>query len=243
MKSVSGQKNVIFEYIVIDGGSTDGSMDIINKYGDCVAKKISERDNGIYHAMNKGINISTGEYLLFINSGDEFLDTNSLEKAFDHLDGTDLVSFNLMVALENSSYIKHYPYFPTFKYFLDDTLPHPATFIKRKLLQLTAGYDESLKICADWAFFLVALCKLDATHKHVDIPLSKFYFDGISSLKENRMLMFDEKKQMLIKHFARFSDLIEEWEKGETATFILKNSRLIKIAKKFGFLKGPKTVD
>src|SRR5687768_15687660 len=79
LESVVNQTSESFEYIVVDGSSTDGSVEVLNKYKDRIAHLRSEKDTGIYHAMNKGIKLAKGEYLLFLNSGDWLADNRSLE--------------------------------------------------------------------------------------------------------------------------------------------------------------------
>ena len=148
-----------FEYIVIDGASTDGSVDIIKQYSDKITYWISEPDNGVYNAMNKGILKATGDYCLFLNSGDEFSSNKSLIKFNFFFDlNIDILYGDLTVKNGIEEYYKTYPDKLTFKYFRSDTLPHPASFIKRKLFHDICMFDEKLKICSDWEFFVIAIC-------------------------------------------------------------------------------------
>lgn len=94
IESVINQTSHEFEYIIIDGGSTDGSVDIIKQYTNQIDYWVSEPDRGIYHAMNKGIDIAKGEYCIFMNSGDLFHNTSSIKDSINHLDGTDIVNGN-----------------------------------------------------------------------------------------------------------------------------------------------------
>jgi glycosyltransferase involved in cell wall biosynthesis len=198
---------------------------------------ISEPDSGIYHAMNKGINSAKGDYLIFINSGDELIDPKIIEQVTPLISDEDFVFCNLVIASNHSDEIKQYPNQLSFKYFLTESLPHPATFIKRVLFQVTGGYDERYKICSDWAFFIIMICKHQATYKYIPLVLSKFYLDGISSAKDNRELIARERKQVIDEHFNMYSDLIKEWEENQKLRIIFENSRLIKVARKLGFLK------
>lgn len=238
-KSIFSQEYKIFEYLVIDGGSNDGSVEIINKHKSEITICVSEKDSGIYNAMNKGIALATGEYLLFINSGDELNGTSALNEVSNSLADADLITCNLLVVEANSERIKQYPKNPTFQYFLSDTFPHPATFIRKKLFALTNGYDESYKIVSDWAFFMIALFRFNVTHKHVPVTLSRFYTDGMSSIAENRKLVASERARFISEQFPRFTNLVDEWNQGRKFRFIFENSRMIKIARKLGFLKIP----
>jgi len=237
LKSVCDQNISNLEYIVIDGGSNDGSKEIIERYKSRVNIRISEPDTGIYNAMNKGIAKASGSYILFINSGDELNGVDSLQNAMPHLDGTDLIFSNLMLISKEMETVKLYPDKLTFQYFLNDSLPHPATFIKKKLLDDVGGFDEHLKVCSDWKFFMIALFKSDASYKHLSQTLSRFYLDGLSSSAKGREIIVYEKKQILNTHFAGFLDLIDEWKESRNLKIIVESSRLIKYAKKLGFLK------
>src|SRR5476651_1350657 len=90
MLSVLNQTFGNIEYIIIDGASTDGTLEVIKRYQNRIAKLISEKDEGIYDAMNKGLTIATGDYVLFMNSGDEFYATDTVEKVFASAPGADI---------------------------------------------------------------------------------------------------------------------------------------------------------
>ena len=237
--SVINQTYKNYEYIIVDGLSDDGSIDIIKKYESEITHSVIEADNGIYHAMNKGIRFAKGDYIIFLNSGDVFTDNTVLNSVIQEIKNEDFISCNLMLVSPVGKSLKIYPDFPTFKYFLEDSLPHPATFIKRSLFDISGGYDERFKICSDWMFFIIMLCKHDATHKHLPVTLSEFQLDGKSSLVENLELIKNERKQILEAHFSRYTDLIQEWQENKKYRFIHENSRLIQIAKKLGFLNPP----
>ncbi len=241
--SIEKQVDRQFEYIVIDGGSTDGSKEIIEKYAGSITTWVTENDRGIYHAMNKGIAMSAGTYLLFLNSGDELNNDGSLQTAIKNLSGEDLIYCNILLVSEKSEILKKYPERLTFSYMLADSLPHPATFIRKQLFDITNGYDESLKICSDWSFFMRVLFKYDASYKHLDIILSRFYLGGISSSEQFRAIHLAERTQILETHFGRFAELIALWKEDIKLKTILKSSRLIKLARMAGFLKPLEFVD
>lgn len=237
LKSVTNQTYQDFEYLVIDGGSTDGSKKIIEQYKDKIDYWISEPDNGVYNAMNKGISKATGEYLLFINSGDEFYNLNVLKENLKFIHTHDLVYFNINVVGEQDNYIKKYPSKISFSYLYDDTLPHPATFIKKKLYDKVGFYDENLKIVSDWKLFILALVKYNATYHYVDAVFSIFYFDGISSRKENLEILLVEREKVLKQEFPIILKDYLDLNQQNSLIQELKMNRILKLFRKLGFVK------
>ena len=197
--SVINQTYSDIEYIIIDGGSTDGSVDIIKEYNDKISYWISEKDKGIYNAMNKGIRVSTGDYLLFLNSGDHLIENNVLEKVFPYLDGTDFVYGNEWKVNErnrgNIPYEAVYPNKLDESFFRRTSLPHQSTFIKRELLK--DGYNENYKIISDWILFRESW-KNGKTYKHMPFIVSVYDCSGFSN--QNSGLMNNEKKEYYRKN-------------------------------------------
>lgn len=144
MDSVFRQRFSDFEYIVIDGGSTDGSKDLIVNNQDKIAYWCSEKDSGIYNAMNKGIREASGEYLLFLNSGDFLHDFAVLEDIHPFLSGEDIVYGDLLfVHGDGKEDLFVYPDVLSFEYFLERSLGHPAAFIKRALFGGVPLYGDA----------------------------------------------------------------------------------------------------
>ncbi len=227
------------EYLVIDGGSTDGSVDIIEKDKDKFSYFVSEPDSGIYNAMNKGIRQAKGEYILFINSGDTIRPDADIKFILNQLTGEDIIYFDLEIAdsIAGNSYIKKYPDQPDFKYFVEDTLPHPGSFIRKELLEAYGFYSENFKIVADWAFFMDSICIGKRTYKHIDSYFSTFYLDGISSDEKNRQLLFDERNAHIQKTYSIFHSFYKEWCDTKIELYKLKTSTSVRYLKKLGFLK------
>lgn len=167
------------EYIIIDGGSTDGSIEIIEKYKDKLAYYISEKDNGIYNAMNKGISASTSDYLLFLNSGDYLKENNVLERTFPYLE-YDFVYGNEWKVNERykGPYEAKYPDKLDESFFRRTSLPHQSTFIKAELLK-EKPYSEDFKIISDWKFFIEAF-RSGKTYKHMPFIVSVYDCSGFS---------------------------------------------------------------
>lgn len=237
LNSVTNQTYQDFEYIVIDGGSTDGSKELIEQYNDKINYWISEPDKGVYNAMNKGVLKANGKYLLFLNSGDEFYTLNVLKENLNFIHTHDLIYFNINVVAEQNNYIKKYPSKISFSYLYNDTLPHPATFIKKNLFNVIGLYDENLKIVSDWKFFILALVKYNATYQYVDAVFSIFYFDGISSRKENLDLLNTERKQVFNNEFPLIINDYSNINQQKLLVQELKMNRILKLFRKLGFIK------
>jgi len=182
MQSVFSQTNKAFEFIIIDGGSNDGSKDIIERNQDKIDYWVSEPDNGIYNAMNKGIKAAKGKYLLFLNSGDEFYDDSVVEKSLPHLnDGYTCLSGNIVFFQgEKEISTKVHPEKMTFKYITSRIISHQATFIKREAFIKYGLYNENNKIVSDSEFFFKIIALNGESYKSVNINIAKFYFGGIS---------------------------------------------------------------
>lgn len=166
-------------YIVIDGESTDGSVDIIKQYDDKISHWVSEKDNGVYSAMNKGVDLCKSEYVLFLNSGDYLSSNNVIEEVYDELDG-DIVYGNLYVATSRGVYLKKYPKRIKDIYFKNESLPHPGSFIRTECLK-KYRYSEKYSIISDWIFFYEGIVNYGLTYKHIETPISVFKLGGLSS--------------------------------------------------------------
>lgn len=187
INSVALQSYSDMEYIIIDGGSTDKSVDIIKRNESVVSFWVSEKDNGIYNAMNKGIGFAHGEYLLFLNSGDYFVDRNVLSKIFDN--GLN-VNEDLLIGRQRFIDIKtnkigisprlHVEEIDM-EFFLSSTLPHQATFIKRSLFDVCGGYDETYRVCADWVFWVKSIVENKCTMRILPFAVSYMEGGGVSS--------------------------------------------------------------
>ena len=184
MSSVTSQTYSNIEYIIIDGGSSDGSKEVIKKYENKISYWVSEPDKGIYNAMNKAIGKTNGEYLLFLNSGDYFYSKKVLSKIFSQVHQADLligrqkfISANGKVGISPKLHAEEI----NMEYFLSSTLPHQATFIKRSLLDECGGYDESYRVCADWVFWIQAVVEHKCSIEVLPQTVSYMNNGGVSS--------------------------------------------------------------
>ena len=237
LQSVVNQTWQEFEYIIIDGGSADGSAAYIEGKSENIDYWVSEPDKGIYNAMNKGIAKATGEYLLFLNSGDHLFDIQVLFQNNKFLTSYDFIYFNLNVVGEQETFVKKYPNQLRFSYFLRDSLPHPATFIKGTIFNKIGLYDESLKIAADWKFFIQSICKFNYGYKRIDATLSTFYLDGLSSDPTNKDIIYDEKRKVLSSDFQAYLDDTNCFFELKSTVVNLRQSKKINLLVKLGLIK------
>jgi glycosyltransferase involved in cell wall biosynthesis len=191
VESVVNQTFTDYEYIVIDGGSTDGSLDIIRQYSDSISCWTSEPDSGIYNALNKGIKAAKGEYCLFMNSGDTIYSDSVLQKVFDLNPRCDIINGNMLkqfpdgkTRLDKGSLYERWKkkqQLTLYDFYRGCNLNHQATFIKRDLFEKYGLYDEKYRVVADWKFFMQTIVICGASAKYVDITVSRFDMSGLSN--------------------------------------------------------------
>lgn len=185
IESIQNQEMKDFEYIIIDGNSNDKSVELIRDVAGVMknCKWISETDSGIYNAMNKGIKMSTGDYLLFINSGDILADKNVIKNILKSIDyNLDLISGKLEIIDENGySITLNPPIKIDLNYCINHGLTHPNTLIKRSLFFKYGFYNENNLIISDWEFFLLVCGLKKCSYGSIPVLISKFFKDGISS--------------------------------------------------------------
>lgn len=186
IRSVLSQSYDEFEYVVVDGNSTDRTVDIIKKYVGRISKWISEPDTGIYNAMNKAVRMSEGEYCIFMNAGDVFLNPLVLKQVSPFLeDGVDYLVGN-EVSVKKGKIVDYAcaPKKITTRLFVQRSLSHQASFIRRELL-LRCPYDESLRMVSDWKFCIQTLLLGKATYRAINVDVCQFNQDGITFTHKN----------------------------------------------------------
>ena len=212
VESVVNQTWQEFEYIVIDGGSTDGSAEYIESKSEQVDYWVSEPDNGIYNAMNKGIAVATGEYLLFLNSGDKLVNSNMLDELIKLIN-----SFRGSIDIfYGSVFWQHLnqrwtpPRKLKFKnFFMNVPIPHQATIYRRIMFE-KFKYNLDLEIVGDWAFFLDSFIRRKCSVFRLDIIVSICEKPGLSELNLNKnkseirkYLIFNYPFRYLVHSFIR----------------------------------------
>ena len=220
IQSVINQKFTDYEYIIIDGNSTDDSVDIIKKHSEHIHYWVSESDSGIYNAMNKGIKKATGEYIIFMNSGDCFICSDTLANVFSEEHTEDLLVGNIIMNWKRFKERLSCPDKITFYYFFTrGTLHHQATFTKATLFDEVGLYDEQLKICSDWKFALLAVVKYNKPVKKISEDIALRDVTGVSNADELISCRKKECDETLKVCFPRFYDDYKELYRLKRFTF------------------------
>lgn len=187
IQSVISQTYTDYEYIIIDGGSTDGSVEVIKEFSNRISYWVSERDKGIYNAMNKGIAQAHGIYINFMNSGDVFYGHDTLEKVENLMDDSDFVvgkDYNLDPE-SGEVFTTILPMRISMAAFYMWTLPHQSAFIKRYLFD-NSPYNESLRIVADWKFYLDKIIYEGKSVQLLDLVICNREQEGISTSQASK---------------------------------------------------------
>ena len=236
IESVVNQTWQEFEYIIIDGGSTDGSVEVIKEYADRIDYWVSEPDKGIYDAMNKGIDQAKGEYCLFMNSGDCIYQSTTLEEVKQQLDGTDII--NGHVYFSNGALQKSPAEIRLSFFYRLNSLPHQASFIATNLLK-QRHYDTQYKIVSDYKFYIETFIRGNASYKMINQYIAMFDTNGVSSL--NIELRTKEQQTILEELFpnqisADYHKLIHGDTYEDKLYLVIKDHKLRKVFYTFNIL-------
>lgn len=248
MESVFSQTDKNFEYIVIDGASTDGSKEIIqyfdklntthlndstvtqlHNYTITHFNAISEPDNGIYHAMNKGIQMAKGDYIQFLNSGDCLVDDRVVEDILNELPDCDIFVGNVVSIRPDGSkrYNKNKKEVSLLTFYRG-TIQHTSAFIRRSLFDKYGLYDENLKIVSDWKWYMqvAGLNKTDV--RFTDRYISLFDMTGISSTQldkdkaERRKVLEELVPAPILADYDKHAFAIDQFERLKRYPFVYK---------------------
>lgn len=252
IESVLDQTFTDYEFIIIDGKSDDGSIDIIHQYQNKISYWISEKDKGIYNAMNKGIQQAKGEYCHFLNAGDTYVSENVLKQIFEEDQHTSYICGNFMTE-KNGIIREEKPYsnrdwsFSLYDIYSGD-LCHQAFFIKKDNFDKYGLYNEDLRISSDWCLFFIAIGIHHEPVLYKDVNIVIYNMEGLSSQIGGKAI-YDERKRItsdiLPTSTAQKLDRLYYLEQNSYITdIILSNSILsfcfrgfCKLGRIFGFIK------
>lgn len=198
IQSVLEQDYPNIEYIIIDGASTDGTVDVIRKYEDRIAYWVSEPDEGLYYAMNKGIEAATGDWIYIHNAGGVFYKRNTLSQLFTHsLDDVDAF-FGYIWSVQKQCFLKHPK--PFYEQKSKDKRPgysHQALFIRTKWCKQYL-FDTSYRCCADFNQAM-QIWKAGANFMYIDMPVAKSALAGFSA-RNRRIQMMENARINGLEH-------------------------------------------
>jgi len=207
--SVIGQTFRDFEWIVIDGGSTDGSKELIEQYADHFAYWVSEPDRGIYQAMNKGIKVAKGEYLQFLNSGDWLWNETVLQEVFSSNCHEDVLYGDCIEADGSNS---AFPEKLDALFLYRGNINHQSSFLKATLFQ-DHLYSEEFKVASDWELLLSKVMFGSASYQKINVIVTgvqpgKSYDPSLTSLERETILnqVFSPMERAMFEHYASFID-------------------------------------
>jgi glycosyltransferase involved in cell wall biosynthesis len=223
--SVVNQTYSEIQYIVIDGVSTDGTLEILQRFNNNIDVLVSEPDKGIYDAMNKGLKIAKGEYVLFMNSGDEFYENNTVKQVFESTPNADIYygeTEMLDENLVNQGRRRHQTplqlNIESFKYGM--SVSHQAIFIKKIIVK---SYDQKFKLSADIDWILDAIVRADKI-VNTQIVTTKYLMGGLS--KKKHLQSLKERYQIFKKYYGFLPNLFNHVVIAKNlAWFYLKNRK------------------
>ena len=209
------------EYIIVDGGSIDGTMHIVDRYRPMISIVVSEPDNGLYDAMNKGIALATGDYICFLNAGDAFHEDDTLQRMVHSLRGMELpdVIYGDTDIVDAEGHFLHKrrlspPKKLTWKSFENGMLVcHQAFFARTKLAKATP-YDLTYRFSADFDWCVRILKQAAVTH-HTHLTLIDYLNEGMTT--ENHQASLRERFRIMSKHYGFFATVLRH------AWFVLRN--------------------
>jgi glycosyltransferase involved in cell wall biosynthesis len=191
LKAIFFQKNVSFqeiETIIIDGNSSDNSKSILSTYSDNIDIYLSEKDEGIYDAMNKGIRLAKGDYIWFINSGDYFYGQNSLAVFLDAIDKNpkaDLIFSDIYLYDNDKLVLKKQPEVLTFAYLYSKVLNHQSYILRRSYFDIEQNFSTIFRIVSDWVFLFEIMKKNQISFHKINLPLVVYDNTGVSNTSGN----------------------------------------------------------
>lgn len=198
IESVLSQTHSDLEYIIVDGASTDDTLGIVAQYRSRISRVISEPDEGLYDAMNKGVRVATGDVIGILNSDDVYQNDRAIEDVahcFAGNPGCDVVYGDVVFvrpdALDKTVRFYSSAHFKPWKLRFGWMPPHPATFIRRSAYARIGPYSTSYRIAADYEWFVRALLKLELRSARIDQVLIRMRTGGTSAANLRNSLLLN----------------------------------------------------
>jgi len=204
--SVIGQKGVDFEYLILDGASTDHTVDIIKKFQKHISFWVSEPDSGIYPAMNKALTKAKGEWVYFLNAGDIFLSSHVLSDFRPILDSDDIVYGNVEMDTNKGIVINKFNRVNRW-FWLQKTICHQAVFAKKQLFNKRGNFNSRYKIAADYEWLLRMVLKNHVKTQYTDLNIARIDMSGISNNPKTRNLVLSEYSEIRSIYFSHIENL------------------------------------
>lgn len=206
LDSIKKQTYKDFEWIVVDGDSEDGSKELINNNSQFITKWISEKDTGIYNAMNKGSRMAIGEYVMYLNSGDRLFNESTLSTIFEKGHIADILFGNIVISSDASCTPRGQATdrCSIFSLLTEAPIPHPATFFKKDFIESMGWYDESYKVLGDSDLFFRSIFLYNCSLEYLGIIVTAFDDNGISSGKIPGYDILGEGNKLYAKNLPRF---------------------------------------
>ena len=227
MQSVVSQTSKDLEYIVVDGASTDESVEVIKHFAEQRdIRWVSERDKGIYNAMNKGIGMAQGEYVMILNSGDYLASpqvVDEMGKALVANNRPDILYGNMLKIWPDGKTQRDRQLRDDYSLFdfYNGTLNPDGTYIRRSLFAQYGPFDESLKICSDWAWMLKTVGMNGVKPLHVDLDTLYFDMTGVSEGGErSRQTIRNERQQVLSQTLP--AAVLEDYDRYATDILMMR---------------------
>lgn len=212
LKSIENQIYKNFELIVIDGNSTDESVNIIKQHLPIINYWTSEPDKGIYNAMNKGIAKANGKFCLFLNSGDCLAQNNSLEIFSKNIaENIDIYYGNIKYDSDSKEYVFNDRL--SILDFINDSIGHGASFIKTNLFQKFGNYNEENKIISDWEFFIKTIIVNNISYKHINELITIYQAGGVSVNPTFGLINIKERNETIKRLCPHYYQLIVDYQK------------------------------
>lgn len=220
IRSLLGQNYRNYEHIVIDGGSTDDTLEILERYRDGITTLISEPDGGIYDAMNKGIQLASGHILYFLNADDALYDDNvfvDVIAAFGRFPQADVLYGDAQLLYpDGRRKLATYPKVLTWRHFRDRTLCHQSVFTKRSAFARVGLFETSYRLAADFAWILKSIWEHDLNYQYQPQTFCTFYMGGGHSAADMQFRLKRERETAIKQYVAGRFDFVGSYQRNSS---------------------------